>query len=310
MGAAVAAKGVKQEKKNSKENDLSLPGNEAEVKTVETAPAWENPLVPNALLREIYQKMVEIRLLGGFGVSAKKKPSGWGQEACRVSVVQGLGAGDLVMDSQSGGAMDHLLGATLPEVLRSFKAEKPGKKISGTKKPAKELAVYLEDAEERLFAGMGAALLLKKTGGKAVIFVKNREASNGVLRRALTLAADRDLPVIVVVLAKAGEGPGKSDVGRIAHRCGVPCIAVDGADAIALYRVAQESLERIRGGGGPVLIECVAFQVEGKGRGTVDPVEQMSGYLLERKVGTEAWMNDVKKRFTNRLSTARPLKRA
>jgi TPP-dependent pyruvate/acetoin dehydrogenase alpha subunit len=306
MGAAVAAKGVKREKKSSKENDLSLPGKEGGVKTAETVPAWENPLVPNALLREMYQKMVEIRLLGGLGVSAKKQSSGWGQEASRVSVVQGLGTGDLVMDSQSGGAMDHLMGAKLPEVLRSFRAEKLGKKTAEGKKTAKELAVYLEDAEERLFAGMGAALLLKKTGGKAVIFVKNREASNGVLRRALTLAATRELPVIVVALAKPGEGVGKSDVGRIAHRCGVPCIAVDGADAIALYRVAQESLERIRGGGGPVLIECVAFRVQGERSVTTDPVEQMRGYLLQRKVGTEAWMNDVKKRFASRLSAARP----
>lgn len=306
MGAAVAAKGVKREKKSSKENDLSLPGKEGGVKTAETVPAWENPLVPNALLREMYQKMVEIRLLGGLGVSAKKQSSGWGQEASRVSVVQGLGTGDLVMDSQSGGAMDHLMGAKLPEVLRSFRAEKLGKKTAEGKKTAKELAVYLEDAEERLFAGMGAALLLKKTGGKAVIFVKNREASNGVLRRALTLAATRELPVIVVALAKPGEGVGKSDVGRIAHRCGVPCIAVDGADAIALYRVAQESLERIRGGGGPVLIECVAFRVQGERSVTTDPVEQMRGYLLQRKLGTEAWMNAVKKRFEARLSSARP----
>ena len=101
-----------------------------------------------------------------------------------------------------------------------------------------------------------------------MIFVKSREASNGVLRRAFTLAAERELPVIVVALPKVGDGEGKSGVSKIAQRCGVPGIAVDGADAIALYRVAQESLERVRGGGGPVLIECVPFQVQGERRVT------------------------------------------
>lgn len=205
MGAVVADKGGKHEKKSSKDKRLSLPSKKAEVKTAEAAPAWENPLVPNALLREIYQKMVEIRLLGELATRSGGrtwKQAAWGQEACRVSLVQGLGAGDLVMDSQAGGVMDHLLGAKLPEVVRTFGI---GKKAASAKKPAKELAVYLKDAEERLFAGMGAALLLKKTEGKAVIFVKNRETSNGVLRRALNLTAKHELPVIIVALAKPGK---------------------------------------------------------------------------------------------------------
>jgi TPP-dependent pyruvate/acetoin dehydrogenase alpha subunit len=210
------------------------------------------------------------------------------------------------MDLQAGGVMDHLLGAKLPDVVRSLDAGTGGKKKAVAKAAKKELAIYLEDAEERLFAGMGAALLLKKTWGKVVIFIKDREASNGALRRALTLAAKRELPVVVVALAKPGEGLGKSDVSRIAHRCRVPCIAVDSTDAIALYRVAQESLERIRNGGGPALIECVAFNVKSEQRVTADPVEQMRRYLLERKLGTEAWINGVKKRFTTRLSAARP----
>jgi TPP-dependent pyruvate/acetoin dehydrogenase alpha subunit len=307
-----ADKGGKRGKKSSKENEVSLPGKAKEVKTAEAAPAWENPLVPNALLREIYQKMVEIRLLGEPGARsggkakkqvATKKHAGWGQEACRVSMVQALAPGDLVMDSQDGGVMDHLLGAKLPEVLQAFQV---GKKADKKKKPATQLAPYLEDTEERLFAGMGAALLLKRTGGKAVIFVKNREVSNGMLRRALMLAAKQELPVVIVTLAKPNEGHRRSDVGRIAHRSGVPCIAVDGADAIAVYRVAQESLERIRNGGGPALIQCVSFHVQGKRRAATDPVEQLGGYLLERKLGTEAWMNDVKKRFSARLSTKRP----
>jgi acetoin:2,6-dichlorophenolindophenol oxidoreductase subunit alpha len=314
MGAAVAGKGGKRGIKIPKTDEISsgeaLPDKVAEAKIPKAAPAWENPLVPNALLRELYQKLVEIRLLGELmprsAGKSKKTPSVWGQEACRVSVVRGLRADDLVMDAYSGGLIDHLLGAKLPEVVRIFGAKARGKKAAAAKETPKQLAVYLEDVEARLFAGMGAALLLKRAEGRAavVIYVRYREAPNGVLRRALTLAAGHDLPVIVVVLAKVGDAQRKSDAGKIAHRCGVPGIIVDGADAIALYRVAQESLERIRGGGGPVLIECVPFHVGGEAPVTADPVAQMREYLLQRGICKAGWMDGVRKRFGARLAVA------
>jgi TPP-dependent pyruvate/acetoin dehydrogenase alpha subunit len=317
MGAGAAGKGGKRGTKVPKNDGAA--GSEATATTVvdpkpaKAVPAWENPLVPNALLRELYQKMVEIRLLGELMPRSAGKPkwlpSVWGQEACRVSVVQGLTAGDLVMDSCPGGLMDHLLGAKLPAVVRAFGAkarEGKGKKTADAKVAAKQLAIYLEEAETRLLAGMGAALLLKRAEGRSlvVIFLKSREASNGVLRRALTLAAKRELPVIVVALTKTGEG--KSGVSKIAQRCGVPGIAVDGADAIALYRVAQESLERVRGGGGPVLIECLPFHVQGEKPVTADPVAQLREYLLHRGIGKAAWVDGVQKRFAARLAVAQP----
>ena len=315
MGAAVAGKEGKRGAKTPAGVGVTsgeASGTVAKAKASNAMPAWENPLVPNAVQREIYRKMVEIRLLGALDPRSAGKPnrlpSVWGQEASRVSMVQGLTADDLVMDSYAGGLMDHLLGAKLPEVVRALRAEARGKKTADAKGAPKRLRTYVEDAEERLFAGIGAALLMKRSGDRsvAVIFVKSREASNGVLRRAFTLAAERELPVIVVALAKAGDGEGKSGVSKIAQRCGVPGIAVDGADAIALYRVAQESLERVRGGGGPVLIECVPFHVQGERRVTADPVAQMHEYLLQRGISTAAWMNDVKKRFEARLAAAQP----
>jgi acetoin:2,6-dichlorophenolindophenol oxidoreductase subunit alpha len=317
MGAGAAGKGGKRGTKVPKNDGAASseasPTTVVEPKSAKPVPAWENPLVPNALLRELYQKMVETRLLGELtprsGGKPKRLPAVWGQEACRVSVVQGLTAGDLVMDSCPGGLMDHLLSAKLPEVVRAFGAktrEGKGKKTADAKVATKQLAVYLEEAETRLLAGMGAALLLKRAEGRSVvvIFLKSREASNSVLRRALTFAAERELPAIVVALAKTGEGEGKSGMSKIAHRCGVPGIAVDGADAIALYRVAQESLERVRGGGGPVLIECLPFHVAGGKTVTADPVAQLREYLLQRGIGKTAWMDGMKKRFEARLAVA------
>jgi TPP-dependent pyruvate/acetoin dehydrogenase alpha subunit len=269
----------------------------------------------------MYQKMVETRLLGEFAVrlgrKAKTGPavhSMHGQEACRVSVAQGLGAGDWVLDSQPGGLMAHLLGAKLQDVLEGFGPGARGaqgrKTGASTQASATGLLPFVAKAEERLFAGLGVALLLKqlrRTDG-VVIYVEHREATDGVWRRALKLAAAQDLPVILVVLPKTRDGKtkGKAEVSGMAHRCGVPGIAVDASDVVALYRVAQESMGRLRGGGGPVLIEGIPFPVQGRPKSDgADAVAQMRQSLLERQVDTDVWMAGIEKEFRRQLAAAR-----
>jgi len=74
-------------------------------------------------------------------------------------------------------------------------------------------------------------------------------------------------------------------------------------DAVALYRVAQESLGRTRGGDGPVLIECVAYGVEGSGGGAPgDPLVQMKEFLLGRRVCTKAWLERAGERLRRRIA--------
>jgi TPP-dependent pyruvate/acetoin dehydrogenase alpha subunit len=317
MGATVDSKSeTKAKKQKATENQKAVGSG-----TVVTAPTFENPLVPNAVLRQMYQKMVETRLLGELAVRLGRKAktglavnSASGQEACRVSVTQGLGAGDMVLDSQPGGPMAYLLGASLEDVLPGFRAgprRAKGSKTSGsTQSSATGLLPFVEEAEERLFAGLGAALLfkqLKRTDG-VVIYVEHREATDGAWRRALKLAAVEDLPVIFVVLPKMKDGKtkGKAEVSGIARRCGVPGIAVDASDVVALYRVAQESMGRLRSGGGPVVIEGIAFRVQGRPKSDgADPVAQMRGSLLQRQVATDAWMAGIAKEFRRQLAAAR-----
>ncbi len=291
-----------------------------------TAPA-ENPLVPNVVLRQMYQKMVELRLLeeralrlGRRSKAGTKWRPAPGLEACRVSVMQGLGADDVVLDSRAGGLMDHLLGAKLPEVLSSIqtmlRGEKgsKGAKTAGqetAKRGSKRLLPFVADAEERLFAGQGAALLLKQLGRTdgVVVYVEYKEAANEVWSKALTMAAVQNLPVIFVALPSPklkSSKSGKAGVSGVAHRCGVPGIHVDASDVIALYRVVQESWTRIRGGGGPVLIEGVPFHLQGETRpAPEDPIVQLGDYLLKRRVCTQAWLVSTAKSFRGRLAEAR-----
>jgi TPP-dependent pyruvate/acetoin dehydrogenase alpha subunit len=281
----------------------------------------ENPLVPHAVLRQLYQRMVELRLLETqarrLGQRSKAgKQIRWtpGHEACRVSLAQGLSAGDVVLDSRPGGLMDHLLGGKLADVAEGIKAlgrRDKGREVAGAvKHGSNRLLPFVAPVEERLLAGLGAALLLRQMGRTdgVVIYTEHKEVSNDVWRKAFTLAAAQELPVIVVVLPSPNpksKDQGKAGVSGIAHRFGVPGIHVDASDVIALYRVVQESWMRIRGGGGPVLIEGVPFHVRGEKRPVADPIAQLGEYLLSRRVCTQAWLVAKEKTFRGRLAAAR-----
>jgi TPP-dependent pyruvate/acetoin dehydrogenase alpha subunit len=79
---------------------------------------------------------------------------------------------------------------------------------------------------------------------------------------------------------------------------GIPVVA---DDAVAIYRVAQESIGRARVGGGAALMECVPFVTKGAA-GPGDGIAGLESYLLERKVATKAWMEREAKGFAKRVA--------
>jgi TPP-dependent pyruvate/acetoin dehydrogenase alpha subunit len=272
----------------------------------ETEPQ-ENPLVNNKKLRQMYLAMVEARILDEHVAKLQRKAkmrldSTRGQEACRVSTAIELEPGDLVSDSQQGVAMDHVLGEATGSVLKrlsSLISREKTVEIVGTKQ-----LPWIEDAGDRLSLAVGAALAFKsqKQTNLVVAYVPRREAGGGRWRRLLTLCAQLELPVIFVVLPVAAGKKKAVPVGHVsakARSCGVPGIPVDSSDAVALYRVAQESIGRIRAGGGAVLIDCVTYPVAGK---VLDPVAQMKSFLLGKKACTSAWMEHAGDSLRERIS--------
>jgi TPP-dependent pyruvate/acetoin dehydrogenase alpha subunit len=271
----------------------------------ETEPQ-ENPLVTNKKLRQMYLAMVETRILDVHIAKLQRSTktrlgSTHGQEACRVSTAIELEPGDLVSDSQQGVAMDHILGGATGSVLKrlsSLISREKTVEIVGTKQ-----LPWIEDAGDRLSLAVGAALAFKsqKQANLVVAYVPRREAGGGRWRRLLTLCAQLELPVIFVVLPAAASKKKAVPVGQVsakARSCGVPGIPVDASDAVALYRVAQESIGRVRGGGGAVVIDCVV-PVQGK---EPDPVKQMKSFVLGKKACTAAWMEHAGDSFRERIS--------
>ena len=266
----------------------------------------ENPLVPNKKLRQMYTAMVESRILDEHIAKSQAKAktrleSMRGQEACRVSTAIELASGDLVSNSQPGIVMDHILGANtnfLSKRLSSLLAPKKTVDLTGPKQ-----LPWIEAGNDRLFLAAGTALAFKssKQTSLVVVYVSRHQARGGSWRRLLTLTAQLELPIIFVVLPGEAAGRRAESVSRVsakARSCGLPGIPVDASDAVALYRVTQESMGRIRIGGGAVVIDCVTYPIHGK---RPDPLKQMKSFLLEKKVSTATWLDQAGNPFLKKL---------
>jgi acetoin:2,6-dichlorophenolindophenol oxidoreductase subunit alpha len=279
----------------------------------------ENPLVPNKKLRQMYLAMAEARALDDHIAKLQRTVKGRnrldstrGQEALRVSTAIDLEPGDLVSDSQRGVVMDLLTGEKVSSLRSRVAAVCSGKKVKGTKagKRSGRLLPWIDDVGERLSMAMGGALSFKALGRRNVMiaYVLRDSVSKGDWRRVLSLASKLELPLIFVVLpsAKPKKKGNVANLSASARRWGVPGIPVDAGDAVALYRVAQESMGRIRGGDGPVLIECLEFPIKGRGGDlSIDPLAQLGDFLDRGKICTRAWLENAGEPVRRRLEAMR-----
>jgi TPP-dependent pyruvate/acetoin dehydrogenase alpha subunit len=277
--------------------------------------AWENPLIPNARLRQIYLSMMRARTLAR--VLPRRDKATLGLEACLVSPTVDLGPGDVVSDALAGGALDFLRGVPLGQVLQP--ATSSNGRAARTDSGAAAQLDNPAAATERVWAVIGAAAALKalaarkkskaaassevQRAGVAVVYVLPGEFPAALWQKALTFARAKALPVLFVVLP-AETKPSTKTVGvsAIALRCGVPGIPVDKDDAVAIYRVAQESIGHSRIGGGAALMECVGFAPQGAAGKPADPIAGLEQYILQRRVATKAWMERESKTFAKRVA--------
>jgi TPP-dependent pyruvate/acetoin dehydrogenase alpha subunit len=303
--------------------------------------AWENPLISNQRLRQIYLAMAQARTLEktlpavkrGRATGLGTKTTGtFGLEACLVSAASDLGPGDLVSDALTGGAVELLRGTALSEVLRPGKTARSGR--SGAR--VRDVALVCASAgrlpgasgsAERMWSALGAAAALKAAaqarvedraeGGTAlqagvvVVFVLAGELPAALWKKGLKFVVEQQLPVIFVVLPAVQTQDSKTrrtrtrGVSALAQGCGVPALVVDADDAVAIYRVAQESIGHARMGGGAALMECVFFVLEGaagKVRATEDAIAGLERTLVQRGIASRAWMEREAKAFAKRVA--------
>lgn len=269
----------------------------------------ENPLVPNKKLRQMYALMSQARALDEFATRVATKAKAQleptrGEEACRVSTAINLTDGDLISDSHNNVVMDLIAGRSASSLLRRFDTLVSGKNPRRTK-PAQTGAAQLpwtKDAATRLMMALGAATSIKATPRQNLVmaYAHSRDLPAAEWHRILRLAAELELPIIFVALP--GPAGASQNLCAIAQKLTLPGFPVDAADAVALYRVAQESIGRARGDRSPVVIEC--RQTTGD-----DPLAQMQSFLLSRGVAGKAWMSAIGPAFRKQLEASQRAQR-
>lgn len=169
-----------------------------------------------------------------------------------------------------------------------------------------------------LIRGMGKAKELLDSGKVALVFCGEDPSALAFQNEALALAAKHKAPVVCLIetnLSTMADHEGRcarsaKSKGKKTPQQQFPEIVVEGADVVAIFRVAQEAVRRARTGHGPSLIKCVipeeiSAQAQGEtNAGTIDPLAFMEQYLRRRNLWSEEWQKKIAGDFAAELDAA------
>jgi len=153
-----------------------------------------------------------------------------------------------------------------------------------------------------LAAGVGYAFRLAKSERVSVAFFGDGASNNGAFHEGLNMASVWKLPVLFVCENNqyATEVPfvsvtGNPDVSARGPAYGLPTLAVDGNDVLAVYAAADEAVRRARAGDGPTLLACTTYRTRAHSEGMRD-----GGYRTREEV--DEWrLRDPIKRLREHL---------
>ena len=164
--------------------------------------------------------------------------------------------------------------------------------------------------------GAGYSFKLLENGRVSVGFFGDGAVNNGAFHEGVNLAAIWDLPVIFVcennlyaTEVAFQDATRNTDVAERARSYGIPGVAVDGNDVVAVFEVAGEAVRRARAGEGPTLLECRTYRTRPHAEGMRDvgyrtqdevadwqgrdPIARLRAGLLERGVAGETELQAV-----------------
>ncbi|MEM3577542.1 MAG: pyruvate dehydrogenase (acetyl-transferring) E1 component subunit alpha [Candidatus Bathyarchaeia archaeon] len=263
----------------------------------------------------MFRKMVEIRLFEEkvFDLYAQNIVPGTihlyaGEEAVAVGVCSNLRKDDYITSTHRGHGHCIAKGADLKRTMAEILGKKTGYcKGKGGSMHIADFSIGMLGATAVVGAGIpiavgaGLSIALRKTDQVVACFFGEGASNQGTFHEGINMAAVWRLPVIFVcennLYAMGTRQSRVMPIENIADRAvayGIPGVAVDGNDVLAVYEAAQRAVERARKGEGPTLIECKTYRHKGHSR--VDPAR----YRPKEEVAE--WLaKDPIKRFKERL---------
>ncbi len=146
------------------------------------------------------------------------------------------------------------------------------------------------------------ALKAAKSDAIALVLCETRTPAD-LWRRQLQRTSRNNLPIVFVGLTAPSR---RAHTPPAAFVFGVPRIAVDAHDVLAVYRVASESVARARLRRGPTWIECVNFtRASSTERSSPpDPIRAMERHLAKKRILNAALKQKIEAGIVGELNRA------
>ena len=281
-------------------------------------------MIENTKLLEMYRQMLTIRFFEEkvFELYGQNLVPGTihlyaGEEAVAVGVCANLRRDDYITSTHRGHGHCIAKGAKLDKTMAEILGRKTGYcKGKGGSMHIADFSIGMLGATAVVGAGIpiaaGAGLSIKLKGSDQVVacFFGEGASNQGTFHEGINLAAVWGLPVVFVcennLYAMGTRQSRVMAIENIADRAvayGIPGVAADGNDVLAVFEAARVAVERARRGEGPTLIECKTYRQKGHSRFDAaayrpkeeveswlkkDPVARFQTKLLEMNVLTEA----------------------
>ncbi len=291
----------------------------------------ERRIVPDAVVLELYKKM-----LGVFCIEERLKiltrqgkvsflASTRGHEKIQVGTVMLMRPRhDWFFPYYREKAIAYALGMPIRDIFLHMLSREGDPSSNGRNMPehfsSRELNLVSQTActGTQYLPAVGMAKALKKDGSDAIVYVSSGEGatSEGEFAEAVNWATREELPVLFVIqnngyaISVPQNTQTTSDVHRIAAGYGLPSYHVDGTWYETLYQTLPPLIQRMREGGGPVLIEAQVVRLESHSSSDDqmkyrseeemararerDPIMQTERYLLGHGIMAQAAMDQMR----------------
>jgi pyruvate dehydrogenase E1 component alpha subunit len=283
----------------------------------------EFSLIPHHKLLDLYAAMLKCRAIAArlpIAIRRRRTGSSLICEAVSAGIIINLTASDAISPAPSDLTPCALKGVSPKTLLRWWPNQ------SG-RIPARFAQAHVIPPSASTAARLEAAVRLAShirsaNDGSVVVFFAAPDAPTGrrssanpaapalsrqLLQSFLRHAAQQRLPILFVWQCNRDS----EDLPAIAQQCGVPGMAVDSNDVVAVYRVASEALAHARRGSGPSLIDSRSWRPDGsspkkdrrppKKPESLDPIGKMELYLAGKGLAYTPAKRKVLKEIATQL---------
>ncbi|MCY4588797.1 MAG: dehydrogenase E1 component subunit alpha/beta [Bryobacterales bacterium] len=310
-------------------------------RSVKTPPPVEERIVPDEVIRELYDKMLHIyyveermKVFVKQGKCTFNAPTR-GHEKVQAGIPMLLKPGHdwfYTYYREKGVAVS--LGMDLKDLFLGMLSRDGDPNSGGVNMPeqwsSRELKLVSQTActGSQYLPAVGMAKACKKNGKGQLVYVSSGEGatSEGEFFEALNWAQRETLPVLFVVqnngyaISVPQASQTSSKVHRIAEGFGMRAHPLDGTWFEPMYQILPEVIRNIRDGKGPALIECSVVRLESHSSSDDqkkyrsedeleeilerDPVLLTENYIIRHQLMTESEIESLRRGIKEKVDQA------